>query len=142
MLPFGLIQDRVEKLAEDIYTKYRTKEYLTVLVILNVCFAIIVFLSLKGSDLYFNDLLTSMRRLMAFDKSSNLKLQMEYVKVKSYIGEESSKVSFLALLYLQVTIAHLNQMTVTGRDVLIIEDIYDTGNSMKKILEYLDVSKH
>ena len=142
MLPFGLIQDRVEKLAEDIYTKYRTKEYLTVLVILNVCFAIIVFLSLKGSDLYFNDLLTSMRRLMAFDKSSNLKLQMEYVKVKLYIGEESSKVSFLALLYLQVTIAHLNQMTVTGRDVLIIEDIYDTGNSMKKILEYLDVSKH
>ena len=76
MIPNGMIQDRVEKLAEDIYRAYRMEKDLTFIVVLN------------GADLYFNDLMFNMQRLITFDQGS-LVTSIEYVKVKTYVNDQA-----------------------------------------------------
>lgn len=57
------------------------------------------------------------------------KMKMEFIKISSYEGKESTGKINLKL--------DIEDSKIQGKDVLIIEDIIDTGRSMKYLLEHL-----
>lgn len=77
---------------------------------------------LNGSFMFFADLL----------KSVNLECTVSFVKLASYEGTETTgKVNELI---------GLNE-DIEGRDIILIEDIVDTGNTLVKLYEILTVKK-
>lgn len=107
MLSIETLQARVRELGEEITRDYAGTEDLVVVPIL------------KGSFLFASDLI----------RNINLDLSVEFLGLRSYgAGTESSGV---------VQITYDLTQPVTGRDVLIIEDIVDTGLSMRYLLENL-----
>ncbi len=107
MLSIETLQARVRELGEEITRDYAGTEDLVVVPIL------------KGSFLFASDLI----------RCINLDLSVEFLGLRSYgAGTESSGV---------VQITYDLTQPVTGRDVLIIEDIVDTGLSMRYLLENL-----
>jgi hypoxanthine phosphoribosyltransferase len=74
---------------------------------------------LKGSSIFFADLVREL----------NMPLQIEFVRLSSYgSGTESTG---------KVKILHGLRTPVRGKDVLIIEDIVDTGLSISYLTKYL-----
>ncbi|MFO0652855.1 MAG: hypoxanthine phosphoribosyltransferase [Polyangiales bacterium] len=107
LLSTETLQARVKALGEEITRDYAGAEDLVVVPIL------------KGSFLFAADLI----RNIAVD------LSVEFLGLRSYgAGTESSGV---------VQITYDLTQPVTGRDVLIVEDIVDTGLSMRYLLENL-----
>ena len=73
---------------------------------------------LKGAMFFFTDLT---RRI-------NLDMKMEVIRVSSYQGENSTgKIEFKLGL----------DEPVTGKDVIVVEDIVDTGRTLTEVLKYL-----
>ncbi len=56
------------------------------------------------------------------------KLKYEFITISSYEGTDTTG---------EVTLRTDLRESIEGKDVLIVEDIIDTGNSMKYLLEYL-----
>lgn len=107
LLSTETLQARVKALGEEITRDYANADDLVVVPIL------------KGSFLFAADLI----RNIAVD------LSVEFLGLRSYgAGTESSGV---------VQITYDLTQPVTGRDVLIVEDIVDTGLSMRYLLENL-----
>ncbi|XP_050418337.1 hypoxanthine-guanine phosphoribosyltransferase isoform X4 [Patella vulgata] len=114
LIPAGLINDRIERLARDIIQDFRN-EALTGLCVL------------KGGYKFFTDLLDKIKALNRNSEES-VPLAVDFIRVKSYTDTTSGD--------LQVTgIDNLDHLT--GKNVLIVEDIIDTGKTMKKLLEVL-----
>ena len=78
---------------------------------------------LKGSFVFMSDIV---RRL-------DFPMELEFVRLSSYgSGTESSgKIKF----------THSLKTTIKGRDVLVIEDIVDSGNSLSFLMNYLQKKK-
>lgn len=100
------IQKRLEELAKQIEKDYEGKE-ITVICVLNGAAIFCVELALK----------------------INLKMKMEFVKISSYEGTEST-----GKINKQLDIS---KEKVEGKNIIIIEDIVDTGRSMKYLIEDL-----
>ena len=115
LLPQGMILDRVERLAQDIMHAYpsSTPHLLVVL---------------KGGSEFAGDLTHHLRRLHAYRGSSHLPFTVDYVRVKSYEGTASTGT---------VKITGIDMKTVRGRDLILIEDIIDTGTTMSKLIPAL-----
>jgi hypoxanthine phosphoribosyltransferase len=126
LLPHGLIVDRVEKLAEDIRDAYpgSTPHLLVVL---------------KGGSEFATDLTRTLRRLHSYryaghgpvgagDAQPPLPFTVDYVRVKSYEGMSSTG---------NVKISGIDMKTLAGRDVIVVEDIIDTGLTMTRLLPEL-----
>ena len=99
------IQAAIAKVATEIERDYSDKNPVVVAV-------------LNGSFMFASDLM----KTLAFD------CEISFVKVKSYVGTESS--------------GDLKQMIgldtdIKGRDVLVLEDIVDTGNTVVKLMALL-----
>lgn len=62
-------------------------------------------------------------------KHINLPLQTDYIQVKSYDGEESTGV---------ITLKKDLDVDIKGKDVVIVEDIIDSGNTLKWLKETLE----
>jgi len=78
---------------------------------------------LKGSFMFIADLI---RRL-------NFPLEVEFVQLSSYgRGKESSG---------KIKVVYGIRSSIKGRDVLVIEDIVDTGNTASFLLDYLRKKK-
>ena len=77
LLPHGLILDRIEKLAEDIRTDMpgSTPHVLVVL---------------KGGSEFATDLTRSLRKRHTYSGSTHLPFTVDYIRVKSYEGTEST----------------------------------------------------
>lgn len=100
------IQERVRQLAAEITKDYQGKE-LTLICIL------------KGSIYFFADL---SRRI-------NLKTKLEFIRVSSYDGENTTgEIKFKLGL----------DQPVEGKDVIVVEDIIDTGNTLAHLIKYLE----
>jgi len=59
---------------------------------------------------------------------SKLRFNFEYVKTSSYVGTKSGTIKM----------TNLNPDSVKNKHVLVLEDIYDSGKSMKHLLDHLN----
>lgn len=105
LLPHGLIVDRIEKLAADIRADLPgvTPHLLVVL---------------KGGSEFATDLTRSMRKWHAYSGALHLPFTVDYIRVKSYEGTQSTG---------NVAVSGIDLKTIAGRDVILVEDIIDTG---------------
>eukprot|EP00611_Tribonema_gayanum_P021156 TRINITY_DN4016_c0_g1_i1.p1 TRINITY_DN4016_c0_g1~~TRINITY_DN4016_c0_g1_i1.p1 ORF type:complete len:234 (-),score=52.07 TRINITY_DN4016_c0_g1_i1:435-1136(-) len=115
MIPGGLIQDRVKKMARDIRADYGAETIHLVCV-------------LKGGNAFFQDLLQSLRNFAEFNDEIYVPFTYDFIRVKSYVGTQSSR---------ECQIIGGDMSRLKGRNVLLVEDIIDTGNTMQALLPIL-----
>jgi len=116
MIPHGLILDRTERMARDIH-EFFGAESMTILCVL------------KGGFRFCQDL---MQFINALNRNSGRSIQMgvDFIRLKSYMNDESTGT---------VNIIGSDDMSqLKGKNVLIVEDIIDTGRTMSKLLHTLD----
>ena len=113
-----MVLDRVEKLARDIVDDYpsSTPHLLVVL---------------KGGSEFAVDLTRCLRKMHSFTPFKHIPFTVDYVRVKSYAGTESTGA---------VAISGIDMKTLQGRDVIVLEDIIDTGITMTALLP--ELKKH
>ncbi len=80
--------------------------------------SVVVISVLKGAVFFTVDLVKKMKT----------PIELEVMQVSSYEGEESTQ---------KINIKKDLDRTITGKDVLIVEDIIDTGYTLKHLKEYL-----
>eukprot|EP00053_Salpingoeca_punica_P006269 m.59800 g.59800 ORF g.59800 m.59800 type:complete len:225 (+) comp13612_c0_seq1:63-737(+) len=115
LIPHGMILNRVEKMALNIFKEFQNQP-LTVLCVL------------KGGHQFFADLVEQLKRLNVHTPQP-VPLSIDFIRVKSYHNTESTG-------SVQV-IGGDDLTTLRDKNVLIVEDIIDTGNTMTKLLEVL-----
>ena len=119
MIPHGLMIDRIEKLAMDIYEHYGDQELHIICI-------------LKGSRGFFSALIEVLNRIRRYSgQHTNPPYIEHYVRLKSYSGMESTG---------KVQIMADDLSTLHGKHVLVVEDIVDTGRSLsyfcRSLLQY------
>jgi hypoxanthine phosphoribosyltransferase len=75
---------------------------------------------LKGSVLFATDLI----------RHVNLQCTLEFIRAESYGAEMHSSG--------KVKVAHYTELDIRGKDVIVLEDIVDTGLTIKEILAHLE----
>lgn len=114
IIPRGLIMDRVQRLAEDICH--------------DITSPLVALCVLKGGYQFFTDLLDCIKNRNATTEHS-FQMQVDFIRLKSYVDDQSSgKVQ---------VIGGDSLSNLKGKNVLIVEDIIDTGSTMTKLLELL-----
>ena len=108
----GLILSRIDKVALDIANHYKDEPF-----ILGVI--------LKGAFVTFSDLFRSLQEIYSKGSHSNC-IYPEFIRLKSYADEDSTG---------NVTATGLEDLNITDKNILIIEDIVDTGVTMRFFLE-------
>ncbi len=117
MIPKGLASDRIEKLAMDISQFYGPQE-LHLLCIL------------KGSRGFFSHLVDCLNRLYQYTDGHSRPPYMEhYVRIKSYMDEATSTQ--------KMNIMSDDLSVLKGKDVLIVEDMIDSGKTLKTFCKSL-----
>ena len=76
---------------------------------------------LNGCFMFYADLLRNMK----------LDVQCDFMRVKSYVNRKQGDIQITKDL----------ETPIKGKHVYIVDDIYDTGNTMKAVIEYLEVKK-
>ena len=102
------IRQAAQTLAERIIEDYKDKKLLL------IC-------TLKGAVPFFSEL----------TKFITLDCNMEFIKASSYIGNTTTTIG-------NVKISTVMNFAVEGYDVLIVEDIVDSGLTCKKLCEYFN----
>ncbi|KAL5007683.1 hypothetical protein ScPMuIL_016489 [Solemya velum] len=115
LVPAGLINDRIERLARDIKNDFSDEG------IVGLCV-------LKGGYKFFTDLLDKIKQLNRSLEVS-VPLAVDFIRLKSYVDDKSTG-------QIEV-IGGDNLENLAGKNVLVVEDIVDTGRTMKKLLEIL-----
>merc|ERR1711976_185668 len=119
LIPHGMIQDRIEKLARDIFYKVvgNTHEPLHCLCVL------------KGGYKFCSDLLDRINMLNSNHSNGSIQIAVDFIRVKSYANDQSTGT---------VNIVGIDNLdNLKGKNVLVVEDIIDTGRTMKKLLNTL-----
>ena len=114
LIDSGLILSRIDKLALDIANHYKEEPF-------------IILVILKGAFVTFSDLFRSLQDIYSKGSHSNW-IHAEFIRLKSYVDEESTG---------NVTATGLEYLNITDKNILIVEDIVDTGVSMRFFLEHL-----
>ncbi|CDI84030.1 hypoxanthine-xanthine-guanine phosphoribosyl transferase, putative [Eimeria acervulina] len=116
IIPNGLLMDRVEKMAYDIRKAYRNREL--------HCLCL-----LKGSRSFFSALFQHLAKLSLYDEEATCPPFFEhYLRVSSCVGTESTN---------QLKVVSDDLSCLKGKDVLIVEDIIDTGLTLTELQKYL-----
>ncbi|KAF6023831.1 HPRT1 [Bugula neritina] len=117
MIPKGLIDDRTEKLAKDIKEKLSDEPL--------VCLCV-----LKGGYKFFADLVDHLKSMNNV-QNDPIPLKVDFIRLRSYVDDKSTGdvevIGGDALHHLE------------GKNVLIVEDIVDTGKTMQYLLRKLQV---
>ena len=113
LITHGTIQDRIEKLAYDIARDYKD------LTIHLMCV-------LKGGSAFFQDLCNAIRKFHDYSRGTQIPFTFDFIRVKSYEGTQSSG---------EVTISGVSMEKLKGKHILFVEDLIDTGLTMKKVFE-------
>lgn len=115
LIPSGLITDRIERLARDIVHDFSHE-------------GIVALCVLKGGYKFFTDLLDRIKMLNR-NSDDSVPLAVDFIRLKSYVDDHSSG-------EIEV-IGGDNLENLTGKNVLVVEDIIDTGKTMLKLLDLL-----
>lgn len=124
VLTYGMLRDRIQKLARDMFTDF-VKAGRTKLMVICV---------LRGGSRFFNDLLENLDKLnTAADGSGGqtIDITIEFIRVKSYKGDESSG-------SLQLVGNDSWERMFSGKHVLLVEDVIDTGLTMVELLKVIE----
>ncbi|XP_061432688.1 hypoxanthine-guanine phosphoribosyltransferase-like [Lethenteron reissneri] len=114
-IPHGLIMDRTERLARDILKDMGGHHIVALCV-------------LKGGYKFFADLLDFIKALNRNTEQS-IPLTVDFIRLKSYCNDQSTG---------QIRVIGGDDFgTLTGKNVLIVEDIIDTGRTMQTLLSML-----
>ncbi|XP_039261663.2 hypoxanthine-guanine phosphoribosyltransferase-like [Styela clava] len=120
LLPRGLVIDRTERMAKDIFYEMDFSKPLLAMCVL------------KGGYIFFNDLLHQLRQLSA-QSNNSCQMGIDFIRLKSYQNDQSSG---------EVKVIGGDDLKkVEGKNLLIVEDIIDTGRTMEKLLEMLKPHK-
>jgi len=117
LIPVGMIQDRIEKLAADIFNDMMGQDDIHISA---VCV-------LKGGYRFFSDLLNKLNTLNT-SSGRSVPISIDFIKVKSYVDTASTG---------EVKILGMDNLveSLKGKNVLIVEDLIDTGCTMKNLLK-------
>ncbi|KAJ3090174.1 hypoxanthine phosphoribosyltransferase 1 [Quaeritorhiza haematococci] len=115
LIPAGLIRDRVQKLAETIAAD-------TTRPVVACCV-------LKGAHVFFAHLIEQLKKLKNAQGRS-IPMSFEFIKVKSYENDQSTG-------DVKISLSEEDLQGFRGKDILIVEDIVDTGKTMVALLEKL-----
>eukprot|EP01038_Epipyxis_sp_PR26KG_P006531 gene6531-8973_t len=115
LVPHGMIINRVEKLAYDITQDYRGE-------------TIHLLCVLKGGSTFFQNLCDAIRKFHDYARMNYIPYTFDFIRVKSYEGTDSTG---------EVKISGCDVTKLTGRHVIFVEDIIDTGLTMTKCLTYM-----
>ena len=117
LIPAGMIQERIEKLAADIFNDMMGQDDIHISA---VCV-------LKGGYRFFSDLLNKLNTLNT-SSGRSVPISIDFIKVKSYVDTASTG---------EVKILGMDNLveSLKGKNVLIVEDLIDTGSTMKKLLK-------
>ncbi|KAI8644619.1 phosphoribosyltransferase-like protein [Parasitella parasitica] len=116
LIPHGVIIDRIKKLARMIVDSSPGP--------------LVVCCVLKGGHQYFADLVDEIKKLRRINGTS-VQLSLEFIRVKSYTNDTST-----GGVKISLTDAELQEFR--GKNLLIVEDIIDTGATMVKLLDRLN----
>jgi hypoxanthine phosphoribosyltransferase len=72
---------------------------------------------LNGAFMFFADLVRNMK----------VDCEIDFMQAKSYLGQVQDRVDILKDV----------SIDLTGKDVFIVDDIYDSGNTMKRLIAHL-----
>lgn len=126
LIPHGFVVDRASKLAADIREDYGSSVP-HLLCVLKVCTLLRpaaahgfrrMLLTFQGGHEFFTDLTAALRTQHQQSGSSALPYTFDFVRLQSYEGTSSTG---------SVTISGIKLEEIAGLDVLIVEDIVDTG---------------
>nr|2VFA_A Chain A, HYPOXANTHINE-GUANINE-XANTHINE PHOSPHORIBOSYLTRANSFERASE, HYPOXANTHINE-GUANINE PHOSPHORIBOSYLTRANSFERASE [synthetic construct]2VFA_B Chain B, HYPOXANTHINE-GUANINE-XANTHINE PHOSPHORIBOSYLTRANSFERASE, HYPOXANTHINE-GUANINE PHOSPHORIBOSYLTRANSFERASE [synthetic construct] len=112
LVPNGVIKNRIEKLARDVMKEMGGHHIVALCV-------------LKGGYKFFADLLDYIKALNR-NSDRSIPMTVDFIRLKSYCNDQSTgdiKV-----------IGGDDLSTLTGKNVLIVEDIIDTGKTMQTLL--------
>lgn len=115
LIPSGLVHDRVEKLAQNIRNDYQGK-------------TIHLLCVLKGGSAFFHDLIEKLRVFHQYHTCTYVPFTFDFIKVKSYENTQSTG---------NIEISGADLTRLQGKELLIVEDIIDTGKTMTKLIPYL-----
>lgn len=116
MIPYGLILDRTEALATQIFNDFGNEPL--------VCLCV-----LKGGYRFFSDLTKRIQSPNRTNCNKSLPMMLDFIRLKSYHNTESSG---------QVEIIGGDDLNnLRGKNVLIVEDMIDTGRTMVKLISRL-----
>eukprot|EP01055_Gregarina_sp_Pseudo9_P002671 Gregarina_sp_Pseudo_9__2670@NODE_2919_length_823_cov_8_853316_g2666_i0_p1_GENE_NODE_2919_length_823_cov_8_853316_g2666_i0NODE_2919_length_823_cov_8_853316_g2666_i0_p1_ORF_typecomplete_len246_score61_16Pribosyltran/PF00156_27/2_8e21Pribosyl_synth/PF14572_6/0_014UPRTase/PF14681_6/0_026PRTase_2/PF15609_6/0_081_NODE_2919_length_823_cov_8_853316_g2666_i025762 len=119
LLPSGLIEDRINKMALDIWQDYPRDRPLHLLCIL------------KSASVFHFKLAEQLRRLSTLSSTARSPVYFEeFIRVSSYTNKESQTVS----------ISGMSLDALKGKDVLLVEDVVDTGKTLSSLTAALRAS--
>jgi len=117
MIPYGLILDRTEALATQIFDDFGNEPLFCLCV-------------LKGGYKFFADLTERIQSRNRTSGTQSLPMMLDFIRLKSYHNTDSVG---------EVQIIGGDDMArIKGKNVLIVEDIIDTGRTMVKLLALLE----
>uniref|UniRef100_T2MHI0 Hypoxanthine phosphoribosyltransferase n=1 Tax=Hydra vulgaris TaxID=6087 RepID=T2MHI0_HYDVU len=116
LIPHGLIADRIERMARDIHEGFEGE-------------SMILLCILKGGFRFSQDLMNYIGAINC-NSGKSFQIGLDFLRLKSYTNEESGELKIMGVDALE---------SLKGKNVLIVEDIVDTGNTMQQLLKTLDV---
>ncbi|XP_075068071.1 phosphoribosyltransferase domain-containing protein 1 [Mixophyes fleayi] len=118
-IPHGIIVDRIERLASDIMKDIGDNS-ITVLCVL------------KGGYRFCTDLVEHIKNLSR-NSERFISMRVDFIRLRSYCNDKSTE-------DLQI-IGGEDLSKLTGKNVLIVEDVIGTGRTMKALLSHLEEYK-
>jgi hypoxanthine phosphoribosyltransferase len=121
----GMISDRIERLARDIVNDlnmFSSEDEVPL-----VCLCV-----LKGGYKFFSDLVDSIKALNR-NSGKSLPFFVDFIRMKSYENDKSTG---------KVTLSYVDGLDfLRGKNVLVVEDIVDTGRTIERLLKELEIYK-
>ncbi|CAH8855698.1 unnamed protein product [Trichobilharzia szidati] len=118
LIPNGMVKDRLEKMAMDIVNFYEASK----------AKSITLMCVLKGGFKFLADLVDGLERTVRA-RGIVMPMTVEFIRIKSYVNDAST--------YEPVITGLENPSEYKDKDILVVEDIVDTGRTMRKLMSHL-----